>query len=98
MVHIIVRLYGGFIKNVTIKFRSTFTIFDAKPRKRMRRVRTGENIYVIEASIAENGNLSIQRRAQEVGLCPSTLWKILGKAVKEFKLHDYHMRREFNNW
>ena len=71
-------------------------------------MRTEESIAVVEASVEENGILSIRRRAQEVGLCPSTLWKILRKdlglvpykiqLVQELKPHDHHMRSEFNNW
>lgn len=96
------------IKNVITKFRSTFTLLDAKPPTRRRRVRTEENIAVVEASVEENDNLSIRRRAQQIGLCPSTLWKILRKdlglvpykiqLVQELKPHDHRLRREFSDW
>jgi len=42
-------------------------------------VRTGETIAAVEHSVEENPNESIRHHAQQLELCPSTLWQILRK-------------------
>ena len=60
---------------IVTKFRTKFTLLDIKPSTRLHRVRTEENIAAVSASVNQ---LSI-RRSQQLGLCYSTLWKILRK-------------------
>ncbi|GFY03708.1 DUF4817 domain-containing protein [Trichonephila clavipes] len=54
-----------------------------------RAVRTEDAIATVERSIEEDPNESIRHRAQELDLCPSTLWKILRKDLAHFWLNDY---------
>ncbi|GFX03971.1 uncharacterized protein TNCV_4678751 [Trichonephila clavipes] len=61
------------------RFRTTFTLIDNSHPQRRRTVRTEEAIATVERSIEEDPNESIRHRAQELDLCPSTLWKILRK-------------------
>ncbi|GFW46202.1 transposable element Tc3 transposase [Trichonephila clavipes] len=61
------------------RFRTTFTLFDNSHSQIRRMVRTEEAIATVERSIEEDPNESIRRRAQDLDLCPSTLWKILRK-------------------
>ncbi|GFV54078.1 DUF4817 domain-containing protein [Trichonephila clavipes] len=79
--------------------------FPANPLRR-RTVRT--DIATVERSIDEYTNESIRHRAQELDLCPSTLWKILRKdlslrayktqLVQELKPNDHQARRRFVEW
>ncbi|GFS49726.1 DUF4817 domain-containing protein [Trichonephila clavipes] len=59
------------------RFRTTFTRIDNSHPQRRRTVRTEEAIATVERSIEEDPNESIRHRAQELDLCPSTIWKIL---------------------
>ncbi|GFW89013.1 DUF4817 domain-containing protein [Trichonephila clavipes] len=73
-----------------------------------RTVHTEEAIATVERSIEEDPNESIRHRAQELDLCPSTLWKILRKdlglraykiqLVQELKPNDHQARRRFVEW
>ncbi|GFU24028.1 DUF4817 domain-containing protein [Trichonephila clavipes] len=75
---------------------------------RRRTVRTEEDIATVERSIEEDPNEFIRHRAQELDLCPSTLWKILWKdlglraykiqLVQELKPNDHQARRRFVEW
>ncbi|GFV02951.1 DUF4817 domain-containing protein [Trichonephila clavipes] len=64
------------------RFRTTFTLIDNSHPQRSRTVRTEEAIATVERSIEEDPNESIRHRAQELDLCPSTLWKILRKDLR----------------
>ncbi|GFW02645.1 DUF4817 domain-containing protein [Trichonephila clavipes] len=76
--------------------------------QRRRTVHTEEAIATVERSIEEDPNESIRRRAQELDLCPSTLWKILRKdlglhaykiqLVQELKPNDHQARCRFVEW
>lgn len=59
------------------KFRTTFTLLDTKPLTRQKTVRSDENIAAVKDSLAEAPNLSIRQRAQQLGISPSTIRKIL---------------------
>ncbi|XP_073847016.1 uncharacterized protein [Musca autumnalis] len=61
------------------RFRTTFTLYDNTYPQRRRTVRTEETIAAVEQSVEEIPNESIRHRAQQLELCPSTLWKILRK-------------------
>lgn len=65
------------IQNTVEKFRTTFTLLDAKPLTRQKTVRSDENIAAVKESLAEAPNLSIRQRAQQLGISPSTVRKIL---------------------
>ncbi|GFY23060.1 DUF4817 domain-containing protein [Trichonephila clavipes] len=90
------------------RFRTTFTLIDNSHPQRCRPVRTEEDIATVERSIEEDPNESIRHRAQELDLCPSTLWKILRKdldlraykiqLVQELKPNDHQERRGFVEW
>ena len=67
------------INAIVTKFRTQFTLLDIKPTTRMRTVRTEENIASVSDSVAEDREMSIRRRSQQLGLCYSTTWKILHK-------------------
>ena len=54
---------------------------------RLRKVQTEGNIAAVLFSVNDDNQLSIRRRWQQLGLCYSTMWKILRKYldVKPFK-------------
>ncbi|GFV28233.1 DUF4817 domain-containing protein [Trichonephila clavipes] len=97
-----------FIRLTMERFRTTFTLIDNSHPQRCRTVRTEEAIATVERSIEEDPNDSIRHRAQELDLCPSTLWKILRKdlglraykiqLVQELKPNDHQARRRFVEW
>lgn len=90
------------------RFCSTHTLLDNVHPQRRRTVRTEEVVAAVERSVEEDPNESIRRRAQQLDLCPSTLWKILRKdlglhaykiqLLQELKPRDHHMRRTFGQW
>ncbi|GFW01053.1 DUF4817 domain-containing protein [Trichonephila clavipes] len=90
------------------RFRTTFTLFDNSHPQKCRTVRAEEAIATLERSIEEDPNESIRHRAQELDLCPSTLWKILRKdlglraykihLVQELKPNDHQAKRRFVEW
>ena len=51
------------------KFRTKFTLLDIKPRTRLHRVQTEENIAAVSASVNEDLQKSIRRNSQQLGLC-----------------------------
>lgn len=59
------------------KLRTTFTLLDAKPLTRQKTVRSDGNIAAVKESLTEAPNLSIRQRAQQLGISPSTVRKIL---------------------
>lgn len=60
------------------KFRTTFTLLDTKPlTTRQKTVRSDENIAAVKENLADAPNLSIRQRAQQLGISPSTIRKIL---------------------
>ena len=77
------------IRRTVDRFRTTYSLKDAITPTRRRNVRTEENIAAVNESVEEDPNLSIRRRSQELGLCPSTTWKILRK---DLGLHPYKIQ------
>ncbi|CAK1602462.1 unnamed protein product [Parnassius mnemosyne] len=87
------------IRAVIDRFRTNFTLLDSKPSTRQRNVHTEGNIAGVARSVEEDAEMSIRRRSQLVGLCPSTTWKILRKdlglraykiqLVQELKPNDH---------
>lgn len=96
------------IRRIVEKFESNFTLHDVKTPVRRRNARTVENIAAVRASVAEDPNLSIPRRAQELGLKKTSTWRILQKDLnlhpykivltQELKPLDHRRRREFAAW
>lgn len=96
------------IQAIVTKFQTSFTLLDINPPTRIHRVRTEENIAAVSASVAEDREMSIRRRSQQLGLCYSTTWKILRKdlgvkpykiqLVQELKPNDLPQRRIFGEW
>ncbi|GFW34328.1 DUF4817 domain-containing protein [Trichonephila clavipes] len=90
------------------RFRTTFSLIDNSHPQRRRMVRIEEAMTTAERSIEEDPNESIRHQAQELDLCPSTLWKILRKdpglraykiqLVQELKPNDHQARRRFVKW
>lgn len=76
------------------RFRVTFTLADNAHGRRCRIVRTEDAVTVVEQSIEEDPNEYIRHRAQEIELCPSTLWRIL-LFEYELKLDDHQVRHMF---
>ncbi|GFU68846.1 DUF4817 domain-containing protein [Trichonephila clavipes] len=89
-------------------FSHTCTLIDNSHPQRHRTVLTDKVIATVERSIEEDPNESIRHRAQELDLCPSTLWNILRKdlglraykiqLVPELKPNDHQARRRFVEW
>ena len=77
------------IRRTVDRFRTTYSLHDAITPTRRRNVRTEENIAAVNESVEEDPNVSIRRRSQELGLCPSTTWKILRK---DLGLHPYKIQ------
>jgi len=70
------------------RFQTTFSLNNNIHPQRRRTIRTEEVIASVERSIEEDPNQSIRHRAQELEMCPSTLWKILRKdlGLRAFKI------------
>lgn len=96
------------IRAIIKKFDETFSLHDNLPPIRQRNVRTDETIAAVDESVRENRELSIRRRAQQLGLCASTTWKILRKdlglraykvqLVQQLEWDDHPRRRTFADW
>lgn len=96
------------IRRTIDRFRNTFTVTNNVHPVRRRTVRTEEAVAAVQESIKDDSNQSIRRRSQQLGLCPSTLWKILRKDlglkafkiqfVQELKPNDHRMRCQFGEW
>lgn len=67
------------IRDLIKKFDETISLCDNVPTNCARRVRTDSTIPVVKESVTEDRKVSIRRRAQELDLCASTLWKVLRK-------------------
>ena len=78
------RLSEQSIRKIVTKYHTKFTLLDIKPPTRLRE----ENIAAVSASVTEDREMSIRRRSQQLGLCYSTVWKILRNdlGVKPFKI------------
>lgn len=96
------------IRRIVNNFRTTFSLHDNPRTTRRRNVRTEKNIAAVNDSVIEDHEMSIRRRSQEVGLCPSTIWKIMRKdlclypykiqLVQELKPNDHSSRRDLAKW
>lgn len=93
------------IRRIVENFERTFSLHNVQVPIRRRTARSNENIAAVQASVAEDRNLSIPRRSQELGLSQTTTWRILRKDLglhpykivltQELKPLDHRKRREF---
>jgi len=74
------------IRRIVENFERTFSLHNVQVPIRQRTSRSIENIAAVEASVAEDRNLSIPRRSQQLGLSQTTTWRILRK---DLGLHPY---------
>ena len=96
------------IRRTVDRFCSTFTLCDNVHPERRRTVRTPEAIENVRQSVEDDASVSFRRRAQQLNLCPSTLWTILRRdiglkaykiqLVQELKPNDHRLRRTFGEW
>lgn len=85
------------ISDLIKKFRETFSLCDNTKPTRVKTARSEENIAAVNESVKGDPELSIRRRVQEVGLCPSTTWKILRKDLG-LRAYKYIRSNWFRNW
>ncbi|KZC08620.1 hypothetical protein WN55_11275 [Dufourea novaeangliae] len=71
------------------KFESTYSLLNIPVPVRQRTGRSIENIAAVRASVQNEPNQSIPRRSQELGICQTTLWRIL---LKDLHLHPYKIK------
>lgn len=109
------RFYGAhdrpseqLIRRTMDQFRTTFTLNDNVHPARRRTVRTQQMIDDVKQSVEDDSNVSIRRRAQQLNMCPSSLWNILHhdiglhaykiQLVQDLKPNDHQLRRTFGEW
>lgn len=90
------------------KFETKFTLHNVPVPIRERSARNEENIAAVRQSVAQNRNLSIPRRSQQLGISQTSLWRILRKDLglrpykimltQELKPMDHLQRRRFSDW
>ena len=73
-----------------LNFTSKVTLLYIKRSTRLHRVRTEENIAAVSSSRNDDHQLSIRHSSQQLGLCYSTMWKILRK----LDWHDMWFQRD----
>ena len=77
------------IGNVERKFEETGSVADIVTPVHHRNVRSAENIAAVAASVEDEPNVSIPRRAQQLGLSNTSLWQILHM---DLHLHPYKVQ------
>ena len=93
------------IRWIVENFECMFSLHNIQVPIREKTARRNENIAAVQASVATDCNLSIPRRYQELGLSPTTTWRILKKDLglypykivltQELKPLDHRKCREF---
>lgn len=96
------------IGQVVRKFEQTGSVVDIVTPVHHRNVRSTENIAAVAASVEEDPNVSIPRRAQQLGLSNTSLWRILHldlhlhpykvQLVQKLERGDHGMRRAYVDW
>lgn len=96
------------IQRLVQKFESTFSLQNVAVPVRQRNARSEENIAAVRESVANDANVSIPRRSQELQISQTTLWRILREDLslraykialtQELKPGDHRMRRTFSDW
>ncbi|XP_015432539.1 PREDICTED: uncharacterized protein LOC107188711 [Dufourea novaeangliae] len=77
------------VRAMVNKFESTYSLLNIPVPVRQRTGRSIENIAAVRASVQNEPNQSIPRRSQELGICQTTLWRIL---LKDLHLHPYKIK------
>ncbi|KZC13929.1 Histone-lysine N-methyltransferase SETMAR [Dufourea novaeangliae] len=77
------------VRAMVNKFESTYSLLNTPVPVRQRTGRSIENIAAVRASVQNEPNQSIPRRSQELGICQTTLWRIL---LKDLHLHPYKIK------
>lgn len=96
------------ILNVVNKFEQNGLVTDIRRPVHRRNARSLENIAAVSASVTADPNLSIPRRAQQLGLSYGSAWRILHldlhlhpykvQITQELKPADHGQRRTYANW
>jgi hypothetical protein len=71
------------------KFETTGSINNQPTPVRSRNARPAENIAAVRKSVQQNSRQSIPRRAQELGLSQTSIWRILRR---DLGLHPYKVK------
>lgn len=64
------------IRRIVENFERTFSLHNVQVPIRQRNARSNANIAAVQASVAEDRNLSIPRRSQELGIGSQTTTRI----------------------
>ena len=82
------------IGKIVKKFEETGAVTNIVRPVHHRFARSAENIAAVSESVAEDPNVSIPRRSQELGLSYGTLWRILHL---DLHLHPSHQQSSSHN-
>ena len=74
------------ICRIVENFKRTFPLHNVQVPIRQKTAQSNENIAAVQASVAEDRNLTIPRHSQELGLSQTTTWRILRN---DLGLHPY---------
>ncbi len=90
------------------RFKTTGSVQDIHTKVRERPARSIENIQAVRASMAQNPQMSVERRAKYMGISKTSTWRILKKDLRlhpykiqlaqELKPADHERRRAFTNY
>lgn len=96
------------IRKIVRRFETTGSVKDIETKVRERPARSVENIQAVRESVTENPQMSVNRRAQHLGISRTSTWRILKKDLslhpykiqltQELKPADHGQRRAFANW
>jgi hypothetical protein len=96
------------IGKIVKKFEETGAVTNIVRPVHHRFARSAENIAAVSESVAEDPNVSIPRRSQELGLSYGTLWRILHldlhlhpykvQLTQQLKPADHSQRRRYVEW
>lgn len=94
------------VQRVIKNFETRYTLQDLPKPGRARTARTPQNIATVRQNVEACPETSVRRRAQEVGISQTSLWKILRKDLKfyPYKIqitqtlqeNDHERRREWS--
>ena len=95
----------GTTRRIVRKFETTDSVVDQPTPVDHRNPSSNENIAAFRESVNEGADLSILRRAQELGLSQSSTWRILHEdlglfpykiqSIQEQKPNEHLQRRQF---
>ena len=82
------------IGKIVKKFEETGVATNIKRLVHHRLARSAENIVIVSESVAEDPNVSIPRRSQELELFYRTLWRILHLNLHLHPYKFHHMQQQ----